>query len=204
MSSERSGFLSYLRECCETDKMKMPCSTKELAFLCGGFSNWKDATVTQYTSPEIQNELLGIMAQALLREIAAPIKQVKFFTLIGRWSFQCVQQGTTYNLPPDHWWRAWSSWTLRWVALCRLNQSWHPCDSVEGCLAEAWLATEWLSWAMLWWGCSKAGAKSPWCCKPDNPATATCNLYTLLWTCSQSCCKRHHPEEAIFIGSREK
>lgn len=41
---------------------------------------------------------------------------------------------------------------LHW---CRLNQSWHPCDSVKGCLAEAWLATEWLSWAMLWWGCKQ-------------------------------------------------
>ena len=84
MSSERSGFLSHLRECRETDKIKMTGSEKELAFLCDGFSNWKDATVTQYTSPEVQNELLGIMAQALLREIAAPIKQVIFFTLIGR------------------------------------------------------------------------------------------------------------------------
>ena len=84
MTARDLAFCHICVNAVKTDKIKMTGSAKELAFLCGGFSNWKDATVTQYTSPEIQNELLGIIAQALLRKIAAPIKQVKFFTLISR------------------------------------------------------------------------------------------------------------------------
>ena len=44
---------------------------------------WLEQKSNKYTSPEIQNELLGIMAKAILREIAASIKQAKYYTLMA-------------------------------------------------------------------------------------------------------------------------
>lgn len=44
---------------------------------------WLERKTNKYTSPEIQNELLGIMAKAVVRDIAASIKQAKFYTLMA-------------------------------------------------------------------------------------------------------------------------
>ena len=44
---------------------------------------WLEWKTNKYTSPEIQNELLSLMAMAILREITASIKQAKYCTLMA-------------------------------------------------------------------------------------------------------------------------
>ena len=45
--------------------------------------SWLERKSDRYTSPEIQNKLLSIMAKSILRDIAASIKQAKYFTLMA-------------------------------------------------------------------------------------------------------------------------
>lgn len=44
---------------------------------------WLERKTNNYTSPDIQNELLKIMALRILRDISAAVQDVKFFTLMS-------------------------------------------------------------------------------------------------------------------------
>lgn len=44
---------------------------------------WLQRKSDKYTSPEIQNEIMGIMAKFILRDVAASIKQANYFTLMA-------------------------------------------------------------------------------------------------------------------------
>ena len=44
---------------------------------------WLQRKSDKYTSPEIQNEIMGIMVKCILRDVAASIKQANYFTLMA-------------------------------------------------------------------------------------------------------------------------
>lgn len=44
---------------------------------------WLERKTNKYTSPDIQNELLKIMALRILRDISAAVQDAKFFTLMA-------------------------------------------------------------------------------------------------------------------------
>ena len=144
--------------------------------------NWLERIPDKYVAPDMQNEIIKIMALQVLQQVANSLHTAPFFGYHSGWECGCVQQGATCHRVLKG---RQQSWRLCWALSSRIYLSICHCNCCVWCLAKiehlnhkTWRTVLWWCFVHVWIS-RRSSHKNPW----SNLAQS--RIHTLLWPCPQ-------------------